>query len=224
MSEIPSPLLKLEAGLGDRGLDPIKTFKDRNFQLLGQSPTEEQSLVETPVFSSSNVRWNGYDPVRFQLQPASFIAVLKKCRQRMAQSLMMPELKLYDQGTQLTPVVSVGTGEVKGVFLGSALGAASMKLQHISWQWNPAVVANRSPQGLQAEKAALTKWAPIRVEHPLMTKDTGLREEKCLDELPEGFSASHTDYNGSGQKIYEEPPAGGRRPLTTDNRQQTAEY
>ncbi len=55
-----------------------------------------------------------------------------------------------------------------------------------------------------------------------MAKDTGLREEKCLGELPEQFT--HTDYNGSGQKIYEEPPAGGRRPLTTDNRQQTAEY
>ncbi len=99
MTEILSPLLKIEAGLGDRGLDPIKTFKDRNFQFPGQSPTEDQSLVETSFSFSPNVRWNGYNPVRFQIQSASFIAVLQKCRQRMAQSLMIPEFKLDDQGT-----------------------------------------------------------------------------------------------------------------------------
>jgi hypothetical protein len=99
MTEVLSPLLKIEAGLGDRGLDPIKTFKDGNFQSLGQSSTEDQSLVETPFSPSSNVRWNGYNPVRFQIQPASFIAVLKKFRQRIAQSLMIPEFKLDDQGT-----------------------------------------------------------------------------------------------------------------------------
>ena len=99
MTEVLSPLLNIEAGLGDRGLDPIKIFKDGNFQSLGQSSTEDQSLVETPFSSPSNVGWNGYDPVRFQIQPASFIAVLQKCRQRMAQSLMIPEFKLYDQGT-----------------------------------------------------------------------------------------------------------------------------
>ncbi len=65
------------------------------------------------------------------------------------------------------------------------------------------------PQRFQAEKAALTQWAPIWVEHPLMTKNTGLREEKCLGELPEDFSTSHTDYNVSGQEIYE---TAGRRP------------
>jgi len=203
MTEILSPVLKIEAGLGDRGFDPIKTFKDGNLQPPGQSPTEDQSLVETPFSFSSKVWWNGYDPVRFQIQPAVFIAVLKKFRQRMAQSLMMPEFKLNDQGTELTPVVSVGTGEVKGVFLDSALGAGSLELQYISRQWNPAGVAKTSPQRLQAEKATLTQWAPIRIEHPLMAKDTGLREEKCLGELLEGFSASHTDYNGSGQEIYE---------------------
>ncbi len=99
MTEILSPLLKIEAGLGDRGLDPIKTFKDRNLQPLGQSLTEGQSLVETPFSSPSNVRWNRYDPVRFQIQLAFFIALLKKCRQRMAQSLMIPVFKLDDQGT-----------------------------------------------------------------------------------------------------------------------------
>ncbi len=121
MTEILSPLLKIEAGLGECGLDPIKTFKDRNLQPLGQSTTEDQSLVETPFSSSSNVRWNGYNPVRFQIQPASFIAVLKKCRQRMAQSLMMPEFKLVNQGSQLVLVVSIGTGEIKGFAEGSAL-------------------------------------------------------------------------------------------------------
>jgi len=95
---------------------------------------------------------------------------------------MTSEFKLYDQGTQLTPVASVGTGEVKGVSLGSASGTGSMDSQHIARQWNPAGVANTSPQRFQAEKAALTQWAPIRVEHPLMTKDAGLREEKCLGE------------------------------------------
>jgi hypothetical protein len=99
MTEILSPLLKIEAGLGGRGLDPIKTFKDRNFQSPGQSSTEDQSLVETPFSFSSNMRWNGYNPVRFQIQPAVFIAVLQKCCQRMAQSLMIPEFKLDDQGT-----------------------------------------------------------------------------------------------------------------------------
>ena len=121
MTEILSPLLKIKAGLGSRGLDPIKTFKDRNLQPLGQSPTEDQSLVETPFSSSSNVWWNGYDPVRFQIQPASFIAALKKCYQRMAQSLMMPEFKLANQGSQLALVVSIGTGEIKGFAEGSAL-------------------------------------------------------------------------------------------------------
>jgi len=133
MTDVLSPLLKIEAGLGNRGLDPRKTFKDRNFQPLGQCPTEDQSLVETPFSSSSNVRWNGHDPIRFHIQPASFIAVLKKCRQRMVQSLMMPEFKLVNQGSQLALVVSIGTGEVKGVSLGSALGAGSMELQHIPW-------------------------------------------------------------------------------------------
>ncbi len=121
MTEILSPLLKIEAGLGDRGLDPKKTFKDGNLQPLGQSPTEDQSLVETPFSSSSNVRWNRYDPVRFQIQLAFFIALLKKCRQRMAQSLMMPEFKLMNQGSQLALVVSIGTGEIKGFAEGSAL-------------------------------------------------------------------------------------------------------
>jgi len=121
MTEILSPLLKIETGLGDRGLDPKKTFKDRNLQPLGQSPTEDQSLVETSFSFSSKVRWNRYDPVRFQIQPAFFIAVLKKCRQRMAQSLMMPEFKLVNQGSQLALVVSIGTGEIKGFAEGSAL-------------------------------------------------------------------------------------------------------
>ncbi len=121
MTEILSPLLKIKAGLGGRGLDPIKTFKDRNLQPLGQSLTEGQSLVETPFSSPSNVRWNGYNPVRFQIQPASFIAVLKKCRQRMAQSLMMPEFKLVYQGSQLALVISIGTGEIKRFAEGSAL-------------------------------------------------------------------------------------------------------
>ncbi len=121
MPEILSPLLKIEAGLGDRGFDPKKTFEDRSLQPLGQSPTEDQGLVETPFSSSSKVRWNGYDPVRFQVQAASFIAVLQKCRQRMTQSLMMPEFKLVNQGSQLALVVSIGTGEIKGFTEGSAL-------------------------------------------------------------------------------------------------------
>ncbi len=113
--------MKIEAGLGDRGLDPKKTFKDRNLQPLGQSPTEDQSLVETPFSFSSKVRWYRYDPVRFQIQPASFVAVLKKCRQRMAQPLMMPEFELVNQGSQFALVVSIGTGEIKGFAEGSAL-------------------------------------------------------------------------------------------------------
>jgi hypothetical protein len=121
MTQVLLPLLKIEAGLGDRGPDPIKTFKDRNLQSPGQSPTEDQSLVETPFSFSSNMRWNGYNPVRFQIQPAVFIAVLQKCCQRMAQSLMIPEFKLDDQGTQLTPVASIGTSEIKGFAKGSAL-------------------------------------------------------------------------------------------------------
>ncbi len=47
-----------------------------------------------------------------------------------------------------------------------------------------------------------------------MAKDTGLREEKCLGELPKGGTEPHRDYNGSGQKIYE---------LGTDNRQETGD-
>jgi hypothetical protein len=39
----------------------------------------------------------------------------------MAQSLMIPEFKLDDQGTQLTPVASIGTSEIKGFAKGSAL-------------------------------------------------------------------------------------------------------
>lgn len=57
-----------------------------------------------------------------------------------------------------------------------------MDFQHIAWQWNPAEVANTLIQRFQAEKAALTQWAPVWVEYPLMTKDAGLREEKCLGE------------------------------------------
>ena len=113
--------MKIETGLGDRGFDPKKTFQDRSLQPLGQSTTEDQGLVETPFSSSSKVRWNGYDPVRFQVQAASFIAVLQKCRQRMTQSLMMPEFKLVNQGSQLALVVSIGTGEIKGFTEGSAL-------------------------------------------------------------------------------------------------------
>ena len=74
---------------------------------------------------------------------------------------MMSEFKLQDQGTQFTPVVSVGTGEVKEVSLGSALGAGSMDFQHIAWQWNPAEVADTLIQRFQAEKAVLAQWAPI---------------------------------------------------------------
>jgi len=53
-------------------------------------------------------------------------------------------------------------------------------------------------QRFQGKKTASTQRAPIRIEHPIMAKDTGLREEKCLEELPERFSASHTNYNASG--------------------------
>ncbi len=153
--------MKIEAGLGSRGFDPRKTWKDRNIQLLGQNATEGKGLVETPFPSSSDMEWNRDDPIRLQIQTASFKAGLKKCCQRMSQSLMMSEFELYDQGPKLTPVVSVGTGEVKGVSLGSALGAGSMDSQYITWQWNPAGVANTSPQRFQAEKAALAQWAPI---------------------------------------------------------------
>ena len=45
-----------------------------------------------------------------------------------------------------------------------------------------------------------------------MAKDTGLREEKCLGELPKGGTEPHTNYNASGWEIYE---------LGTDSRQQT---
>lgn len=113
---------------------------------------------------------------------------------------MMSEFKLQDQGTQLTPVVSVGTGEIKGVRLGSASGTGSMDFQHIARQWNPAGVANTWPQRFQAEKATLTQWAPIRVGDPLMAKDTGLREEECLDKQFESGTETHTDYNVSGRK------------------------
>jgi len=50
-----------------------------------------------------------------------------------------------------------------------------------------------------------------------MAKDTGLREEKCLGELPERFGALHTDYNGSGQEIYETTADRGPRSAETQN-------
>jgi len=43
-----------------------------------------------------------------------------------------------------------------------------------------------------------------------MAKDTGLREEKCLGELPERGLEAHTGYNGSGRESTK-PPAGGRK-------------
>jgi hypothetical protein len=92
--EVLPPLAKIEAGLGNRGFDSRKTWKDRNIQLLGQNATEGKGLVETPFPPSSEVEWNRDDPIQLQVQPASFIAGLKKCRQRMSQSLMMSEFKL----------------------------------------------------------------------------------------------------------------------------------
>lgn len=69
-------MAKIEAGLGNRGFDSRKTWKDRNIQLPGQYAAEGKGLVETPFPSSSDVEWNGDDPIRLQSQPASFIAGL----------------------------------------------------------------------------------------------------------------------------------------------------
>jgi hypothetical protein len=94
VTEVFSPLAKSEAGLGSCGFDPRKTWKDWDIQLLGQYATEGKGLVETSFPSSSDVERNGDDPIRLQIQPASFVAGLKKRRQRMSQSLMSSEFEL----------------------------------------------------------------------------------------------------------------------------------
>ena len=94
VAEVLPPLAKIEAGLGSCGFDSRETWKDRNVQFSGQDPAEGKGLVEAPFPSSSDVEWNGDDPIQLQVQSASFIAGLKKCGQRMSQSLMMSEFEL----------------------------------------------------------------------------------------------------------------------------------
>jgi len=72
-------------------------------------------------------------------------------------------------------------------------------------------------QRFQGKKTASTQWAPIRIEHPLMAKDTGLREEKCLGELPENGTEAHRDYNGSGRKSTKPPQTARKKGLRTEN-------
>jgi len=75
----------------------------------------------------------------------------------------------------------------------------------------------------EAEGMDLADKASSSYTKELMAKDTGLREEKCLGELPEGGTEAHRDYNVLPRKSTKPQTAdrGQRKSQISNSKSQT---
>lgn len=183
--------LQIQSGLRCGRSFSVQIRADRQIQIPGKSPGQQQSLVEASFSQPPSMQGNGDDPVEITAVPVIPKTVCRQFGQRKSQSFLVSELETAEQTSQSSLICAPGAcgTEIRGIIATS--GTERKRLQEIARQGHAADPANGTCQRIQMLQAGIANGTEVCSNDPVPAQYACLRKQESLEGQSEGVDQSH---------------------------------